>query len=201
MGAKCNLLWHMMVLNCRVCPYMAWYGLIWHRLVLYGLVWSPVVLYSQAWPFSLYYCGFISQPWTSSRFSLTYTNHAWLIWGHFKSHKVSWSHSKSQSVKAFVGKKRASESPSRAFFGSIVALLIGLLSLDTIVVHVYSSTRREIAITWLEHHRMHFRDCAVRVRGSCHLLSNRWNMCMKWNISGFGYAFGFWPRAYLQKRS
>ena len=31
---KFNLLWHMRVLNCRVCPYMA----LWPRVVLYGLV-------------------------------------------------------------------------------------------------------------------------------------------------------------------
>ena len=29
MGAKYNLLWHSMVLNCRVWPYMASCGLVW----------------------------------------------------------------------------------------------------------------------------------------------------------------------------
>ena len=43
MGAKCNLLWHIMVLNCHVCierPFMVLYGLVWPCMTLCGLIWS-----------------------------------------------------------------------------------------------------------------------------------------------------------------
>ena len=37
-GGKCNLLWHIMVLNCLLWPYMALYGLVWSCMVFCGLV-------------------------------------------------------------------------------------------------------------------------------------------------------------------
>ena len=60
MGAKCNLLWHIMVLNCHEWPYMAscglvwpcmaFYDLVWRCLALYGVVWRCMALYGVVWP-------------------------------------------------------------------------------------------------------------------------------------------------------
>ena len=44
MGAKCNLLWHIMILNCRVWPYMALYGLVCSYMAMSDLLWSCIAM-------------------------------------------------------------------------------------------------------------------------------------------------------------
>ena len=51
MGAKCYSLWHIMVLNSRVClvwSYVAFYGLMWPYVALSCMVWPYVALYGLA---------------------------------------------------------------------------------------------------------------------------------------------------------